>query len=190
MPEVLVVTKATIPSVEPERIEGLYEAAVNILKNIDGFYSMSGWMSDHSENDYLIIAHFASEEAAESGANALLEADVLLRVVELVATPIDSNRIRILASGGIKFDEIGRHGLLSYSLRTADPGMGPATVLELSDVLKNLNAIDGFLGWASGCYVSNEEEIAGFAYWKTRQAFSESLPNVILYKVLLYERVF
>lgn len=190
MAEVYVVTKAYAPNVEPEQLEALYEAANAVLKTVNGFVSMSGWMSDHSESEFLILAQFESDDSAEMGAKAMLESDVLIKVIETLAAPPDSHRVRIHSAGGTTISDMGRHALMSYSVRSADPGMGPQLVGELSDVLKNLNVIDGFLGWACGTFQDSEEEVVGFAYWQTRSAFAESLPVVILYKVNLYERVF
>lgn len=151
----------------------------------------TAWQKHDHPNHYLFVVPHADLKAAE----AYLKKSVANGIfpVELpgghVATP-DVQVVELTGRHGIKPSEAAIGSMLSLSIRIAEPGFQAELFSDLETVFRELEALDGFLGWAFGARANLDEEIIGIGIWSGFDDYRGSLPkSPTMSELSVYRRV-
>jgi hypothetical protein len=151
---------------------------------------MTLWGADGIEEfTGIAIERFPDEAEIERAVELSSLSEFLPKLVALSPDPNDVREFLIAGERGANETEVPVGGWMSLSIRQADPGLGRALDAELSQVLDEIAALDGFLGSIHGRNIAVREEVASLAFWKDQDAFLASLPKHTLFDVEGYERL-
>jgi hypothetical protein len=153
------------------------------------FISASLWKDSDLPERYLAVLH----ETVEVGQVRILDPandpELAKEAGDFALGLPDVHEMKVVDSFGKAAASIEIGQYLSLSRRTADPGRADDLLSEMSEILYPLRFIEGFLGYAYGEHVSNEEEVFGAVFWGDRKSFDESVPRGSFYEIRLFVRI-
>jgi hypothetical protein len=152
----------------------------------------TAWQRIEHPSHYLFVVPHPDLHAAEDYLRKALANGVFPGELPggFVSTP-DVQVIQVGDRHGIKPAESKIGNLLSLSIRIAEPGFQAELFADLETVFRELEALDGFLGWSFGSRANLEEEIIGIGLWSDFEAYKASLPHSQrMSELTVYKRVF
>ncbi len=177
----------------PDRsLESISEAQFRIQSALGlspDYISLSFWRDLDFPEQYAFVFHTHSD-SNEPGQGGLGSAAVEMETLATsLGGSLDSHQILLDHLHAAAPGQIQVGQFMSVSKRKADPGHSDDLRAELRDIFESIKYIDGYLGSAIGTNLAVEEEVVGIVFWKSREAFQESVPRGSFYEIRLYERV-
>lgn len=189
MSPIIILASVAVHELDVPNMEAYYRKLQPALGRVEGFQGLSLWRNIGDRERHLVLYHYASIEAADTGLSALADGKLLAETAVVNKEPANVMRIIVLGQQGKAVQAVAPGQFLSLSVRVSDPGYGQELADELDRIFGELTLIPGFLGSVYGRSESLEEEVVGLVTWGTRQAFESSVPEGTLYEVKLYQRV-
>lgn len=189
MPEVLTLGFVRTPLIEERARDLLHDEIVQSVSSIAGFVSSTLWQAQSDLDSFLLLNEYANMSAADEGFKAVMDGPLVEKIASSFGSPMDLRRLVLSYSDGCSPSEVPVGNFLSISDRTADPGHGADLDAELRRIFRELRMIDGYLGSQIAKNVALDEEVMGFVYWNSVEAFMASLPLKVVYEVRLWHRL-
>jgi hypothetical protein len=189
MGAILTIARAQVSVSERDQAKALFRAA--FLEGEIGQIadSITLWESMERLGDYIAIMRYPDEAAADKGVEASSQTEALADIIVLAETPPDIRRYRITRDKGLREDQVDIGGVLSMSVRQADPGLGWDLDAELGRILDEIALLPGFLGSIHGRSATVHEQVMGIAFWRDKDSFLASVPSHHMYDLGSFHRV-
>jgi heme-degrading monooxygenase HmoA len=161
----------------------------SLVRAMPGYLGLSVWADANDPDSYLIVFEAKDEQAAQVAMKAFIESSVFEQLQNEVEGTSSNRWVKVKSSSGGLISEMGVGSYLSASLRNAEPGRAYELERDYDMVFENLSFIDGFKGFAYGPSNNIEEQLIGFAWWTSIEAYQASLPPQVFYEIRLFRRV-
>lgn len=156
----------------------LNPAQRNKIENEPRHAGATAWETWNSPTDFLLVVPHESAEAADEYLRETVEHGRTLESQGFKGSgTIDVMSIEVHNKAGTQLDEAPIGAFLSVSMRIAEPGLAKELEADVENVFRELDQIDGMLGWLCGSRSNVPEEIVGLAIWRDFDAYESSLPR-------------
>jgi heme-degrading monooxygenase HmoA len=189
MPGTIFVARLNVPTPKIARFWDTCKSVSGLASFLPGFLGFSVWSDASNPDSYLMVFESEDERCANGTMKALIESPLYDELQKEIEGTSSNRFVNVVAQSGGLISEMPVGSFLSASLRNAEPGRAHELAKDYDLVFENLSFIDGFAGFAYGPSNHVEEQMVGFAWWNTAEAYLASLPPQIFYEIRLFRRI-